>query len=149
MKLDHRIRWLKIASAITIGFGLLIAAAALPALQGPVVLLLDLIYFPVDGAQTAQSAAARLLGAIAGGVMTGWGLMAWLVAKHVLPTDPALARRLILVSIGAWFVVDSTMSVAAGAPLNALFNVGFLLLFYAPVWSIGGHARLGLAGDRS
>jgi hypothetical protein len=37
--------------------------------------------------------------------------------------------------VGCWFVVDSLMSIAAGAPLNAIFNVGFLLLFVVPVWT--------------
>jgi hypothetical protein len=53
-----------------------------------------------------------------------------------MPRDPALARRLILLGIGGWYVVDSSMSIAAGAPLNALFNTGFLLLFYVPVWTL-------------
>ena len=54
MTLDARIRWLKAGSLITIGFGLLIAAAAIPALSQPVAGLADLIFFPVDGAPGAR-----------------------------------------------------------------------------------------------
>ncbi len=136
MHIESRIRWLKTASGITIGFGILIAAAAIPALQAPTGLLLDLIYFPVDGMQTMADPASRLLSAITGGVLAGWGLMAWLIASELLPRQPELARRLILLSIGTWFVIDSSMSIAAGAALNALFNVSFLALFCLPVLGI-------------
>lgn len=134
MEIATRIRWLRAGAVIVIAFGVLIAAAAMPALRGPAELLLDLVYWPVDGAETAGGAAARLLSAITGGVMTGWGVMLWLIASELYPQRPALGRRIILLSVGSWFVVDSAMSVAAGAPLNALFNVGFLLIFVLPVW---------------
>ena len=136
MTLDSRIRWLKIASDITIGFGLLLAAAAIPALSGPAEFLLDFIYFPVDGAESVDMPAARILNAITGGLMTGLGIMTFLIASELMPRDPAIARRLILFGIGGWYIVDSSMSIAAGAPLNALFNTGFLLLFYIPVWEL-------------
>lgn len=136
MSLESRIRWLKIASDITIGFGLLLAAAAIPALSGPAGFLLDFIFFPVNGAETVDMPAARILNAITGGLMTGLGIMTFMIAGELMPRDPALARRLILFGIGGWYIVDSSMSIAAGAPLNALFNTGFLLLFYIPVWKI-------------
>lgn len=134
MTIDARVRWLRIGAAVTIGFGLLVAVAAIPALSGPAALLLDLIYFPLDSAQATGAPADRLLAAIGGGVMAGWGTMLWLVAGEVYPDNPALGRRLILASVATWFVIDSSMSVAAGAPLNVLGNVGFLLVFVLPVW---------------
>ena len=129
-----RVRWLKIASAITMGFGILLAAAAWPATQAPTALLLDLIYFPVDGAQTLAGDGMRLVNGILGGVMVGWAVMLWIVSTEVYPENPVLGRRIILMSVGTWFVVDSLASIIAGAPLNAVFNVGFLLLFFVPVW---------------
>lgn len=134
MNMATRVNILKAAAAITIGFGLLIAAAALPAAQGPTTFLLDLIYFPVDGAQTLTGDGIRVLSAVAGGVMVGWGVLLWMISVDLYPADPVRGRKLILASIGTWFVVDSTMSVLAGAPLNALFNVSFLVLFFVPVW---------------
>lgn len=141
MTIETRVRWLRIGAGITIAFGLLIAAAALPTLSGPAGLLLDLVYFPVDGAQSPGGPAARILSAIGGGVMVGWGVMLWQVATRVYPADPALGRTLILTGVCCWFVVDSLMSVAAGAPLNAFLNVGFLLVFVVPVWSAPGMTR--------
>ena len=135
MTINTRVRWLRLGAGITIAFGLLIAAAAIPALSGPAALLLDLVYFPVDGLQAPDGQAARLLSAIGGGMTVGAGALLWLVATRVYPADPALGRTLIVTGVGCWFVVDSLMSIAAGAPLNAFFNVGFLLLFVVPVWT--------------
>lgn len=134
MSFESRVRWLKVGAAVTVAFGLLVAIAALPALSGPAALLLDLIYFPLDGAEATGAPADRLLSAIAGGVMVGWGTMIWIVAGELYPENPALGRRLILSSVITWFVVDSTMSVAAGAALNVVGNLGFLLVFVVPVW---------------
>lgn len=125
--------WLKFAAAVTIGFGLLIGLAAHPATAGVVLFLVDLILWPVDGAQSLAAPETRMLCAIVGGIMVGWGLMMWLVVTRIYPRDPALARLLILTGIGTWFVIDSVGSLMAGAPLNALFNVGFLLLFVIPL----------------
>ena len=134
MEMATRVTILKLAAAITIAFGALIAAAAIPAAQSPTVFLLDLIYFPVDGAQSLGGDGFRLLSAVSGGVMVGWGVLLWMIGADLYPADPARGRKLILSSIAAWFVVDSAMSAAAGAPLNALFNLGFVVLFVLPVW---------------
>lgn len=135
MNIDTRVGWLKAGSLITIGFGMLFALAAIPALSAPTALLLDLVFFPIDGLQAMDAPAARLMAAIGGGVMFGWGNMLWLVATRVYPADPALGRTMIVTGAVSWFVLDSLMSIAAGAPLNAVFNVGFLLVFLVPVWS--------------
>lgn len=133
MPADKTQTWLKVASALTIGFGLLIGLAAHPATAGVTLVLTDLIFWPVDGAQTLAAPETRLLCAIIGGVMAGWGLMMWLVTTRLYPRDPALARMLILTGIGTWFVIDCAGSLVAGAPLNVLFNVVFLLLFVIPL----------------
>ncbi|MDJ0918486.1 MAG: hypothetical protein QNJ05_12030 [Woeseiaceae bacterium] len=136
MTIDTRIGWLKTGAAITLAFGLLMAAAAVPALQAPTEVLLDLIYFPIDQGQTMERSSARLLSAISGGLMTGLGVILWLVATELCPSNPALGRRLTLLGIGSWYIVDSSMSLAAGAPLNVLLNTGFLLIFYVPAWQL-------------
>lgn len=128
--------WLKFGSGLTVFFGALIAAAAVPALAAPTAFLADLIFFPLDGTQSVAAPETRLMNAIGGGVMVGWGIMLWLAATRLLPTNPALAKQMILTSVIAWFVVDSTGSVLSGAPLNAVFNVSFLLIFCLPLWTM-------------
>lgn len=134
MNLTTRVAWLKTGATVTIAFGAVIAVAAIPALQAPTALLLDLVYLPLDGAPSTGGSATRILSAISGGVLIGWGLMMWLLATTLYAKEPALCRKIILTSIVSWFIVDSSMSIAAGAFLNVVFNVGFLLVFALPVW---------------
>jgi hypothetical protein len=141
MTVAARVRWLSIASLVTAASGLMIAAAATPALNAPTAFLTELVVGRFDGAPTLDAAIVRLLCAVAGGVLAGWALMVWLVAKLILPIDFALGRRLVLASITTWFIVDSSMSIAAGAPLNVLGNIGFLIAFLPPVLTVPDDAH--------
>ncbi len=141
MKQETTVLWLKAGSALTVFFGVLIALASIPAASAPVEILADLIFFPVDGAQNVGAPETRLMNAIGGGVMTGWGIMIWMLATRLYPREPALAKQLIVTSVVAWFVVDSAGSLMSGAPLNALFNVSFLLIFCVPLWLAERHAH--------
>ena len=134
MNQNTTLRWLKLGSALTIFFGLLIAAAAAPFGAAPTQFLADLIFYPIDGAQDIAAPETRLIIAIGGGVMAGWGVLLWMLSTHLFPRDQALASKLIISSIVTWFVIDSTGSILAGAPLNAAFNVPFLLVFCVPLW---------------
>jgi hypothetical protein len=128
------LRWLKFGSALTVMFGILVAAAATPIGAAPAQFLADLIFFPVDGVQDLAAPETRLISAIGGGVMAGWGVLLWMLSTHLFPKDQALAAKLIIASIVTWFVIDSAGSMLAGAPLNAVFNVSFLLVFCLPLW---------------
>jgi hypothetical protein len=134
MNQDTTLRWLKFGSALTIFFGLLVAAAATPIAAAPTQFLADLIFFPIDGAQNLAAPETRLISAIGGGVMTGWGVLLWMLSTQLFPSDQALAAKLIIASIVTWFIIDSAGSIFAGAPLNAAFNVLFLLVFCVPLW---------------
>lgn len=94
---------------------------------------LDLAHQPVDGGQVVADDAARLLTAILGGILVGFGVMIWLIAERVLRTDPALGRGLILVPLLCWFVTDSLGSILAGAWFNAIINVAILVSFLIPL----------------
>jgi hypothetical protein len=126
----------KAASALVIGVGAVLALAALPATAGVTALLADLIFWPFDGQPGLNDPAARLLAAISGGVMVGWGVLLWLVATRVLPSDPLLGASLIRTSAIAWFAVDSFASALAGAPLNIVLNTVFLAAFLVPLASV-------------
>lgn len=134
MSLSTTVVWLKFASGLVIAMGLLTATGAQPALAGVLRFIADLLFWPLDGAQTLAQPESRLLAAVGGGVMTGWGILLWLVVTRLFAREPQLARTMILAAMIGWFVVDSTGSVLAGAPLNAMLNLGFLLLFVIPLW---------------
>ncbi len=126
---------MKSAAALVVGFGFLSLLGAHPATAMPLEFLIDLIFWPADGAESLSAPATRLVCGIGGGLMVGWGLMLWLAVTRLYPRDPELARTMILTGVGAWFIVDSAGSLAAGAPLNAVLNIGFLLAFAIPLWN--------------
>lgn len=129
---------LQVAAAVVIGFGALIALAAHPSTAAPIGLLADIIVWPFDGRPVLDQQGARLLSAISGGVMVGWGVLLYQLSTHLLPADPALAAKLIRSSMLAWFAVDSTFSVIAGAPLNVAANAAFLVAFLWPLSRLSG-----------
>ncbi len=133
-----------IGAWMVLGFGVVLAFAALPATSGPTVLLADLVFWPIDGAQEL-SQESRLLSAVIGGVMVGWGTVLLLMIRELFPREPDLVRKLILRSIWAWFVVDSLGSLAAGAPVNIVLNLGFLLAFVIPWRNVGVRSSVKVA----
>jgi hypothetical protein len=121
--------WPKTAAAFVIAIGVLLAAGAWPPLAGPIVFLADLIIWPLDGLQTLGAPETRVFMAISGGVMVGWGVTLWKMAEHLLAEHPNAVRSIIMTGLYCWFTVDSIASVAAGVPLNAVFNMSFVALF--------------------
>jgi hypothetical protein len=134
MALQSTVAQLKFASAVVIGFGLLTALAAWPALNLPTLWLIDLMFLPFDGQQNISGPEPRILSAILGGVLVGFGVLQWLLVTKLFAREPALTRHMILISMWSWFAVDCTASIVAGAPFNAAMNVPFLLLFVVPLW---------------
>jgi hypothetical protein len=130
----HEQKALKAASVATMGFGLLIALGAHPATGGLTHLLGDILLWPMDGAEQGATREARLLYAIAGGLMVGMGWMLWELSGRGYAQDRALARRIIAGGLAVWFVVDCTASIAAGGAWNVLANSLFLALFAVPLW---------------
>ncbi len=131
---------LRFAAAVTFLFGLATALAALPQLGAPIVMLADILIWPMDGAETGTLPEARLLYAISGGVLAAWGWMIWRLAGEALEQQPDLIRGIIRTSALIWFAVDSTGSVMAGAPWNVPANCIFLALFLIPMLR-GGTAQ--------
>lgn len=113
---------------VLIVFGAVTAAGSTPVLAGPLNVMADLIFLPLDGYPQAEDPVFRLLASIAGGLMVGWGVMIWRLSR-----DASLASAIRWGGI-AWYVVDSTGSVLSGVPINALYNLGFLALFIGVTW---------------
>ena len=124
---------LKLACLSTIVTGLVSAAASHPAGDGLWALLFDILQWPVDGGQGAFSSEARVLNAVCGGILAGWGaLMYWLVSGPI-PEGVQGARGAMVASVMIWFVTDSAGSLAAGWPGNVVLNVLFLIAFIGPL----------------
>lgn len=127
------------ASVLVIGFGVLIALAAHPATDGVIVFFADLLFWPLDGVQNADKPELRLISGISGGVMIGWGVVLLGLSTKGIKQMPELSLSLMERTILVWFVVDSTASWVAGAPLNIIGNLIFLGLFLWPIRFLKRH----------
>ena len=116
--------------------GLLFSGGAVAFSDFGVRFLLDLVFFRIGEGPEALEESHRLVNAILGGAMVGWGAMIWLLVDRFLVQAPRDIKRILLVGLGTWFVVDSAGSIASGGWLNAVLNVGFLAVFLLPLIKI-------------
>jgi hypothetical protein len=123
---------LKIACVGTFIAGLVAAAAAHPALAAPWALLMDLVQWPIDRAQSVASSEARILSAIGGGLTCGWSVMLYGLAAGPIARGDRDIRGLFVASVLTWFTVDSLASFAAGWPGNVVLNLVFAAMLLAP-----------------
>ena len=130
--------WLKTASLLLIAVGVFFSWATSGPLSAVNEGFVDLVFWPLDGAQTYAAAETRLLSGIAGGLTVGLGLAVWMVTREVFAHDPARARRIILVMMLGWFLVDSTGSIIAGAWFNVVANCAILAFV---CWPLARQAR--------
>lgn len=126
-------RWLKAASGFCILIGLAMTLAPFTFLAPGLNLFVDLAHLPLDRAQEIKTETEALLTAISGGLLCGLGAAVWLMAERLYANDPTLARRMILITLMAWYIPDSLGSLAAGAGFNVVMNSGFLALFVVPL----------------
>lgn len=133
--------WLQVACTITAVFGLVAAAASFPAAGGLWLFLFDLLTWPIDGNPAQFDLTSRAINAVLGGVMVGWGTMMFLLVRNFFNKDFVLVRKLMLVGIVCWFVIDSTGSFLAKLPGNVLLNVSFLCLFLPPLLLVKNEKR--------
>jgi hypothetical protein len=123
-----------VAVGLTGAFGLFLILA--PA-QG--LLLFGWIAFgempPVAGLPVTAHPYLMFLHGVLGAVMLGWAALIGLVLR-AQTADPRWPLRAIALSVGLWFVVDTSWSLARGFPGNALLNLGFGLLFAVPLWRL-------------
>ncbi len=101
-------------------FGLVLAGAGLPALDG----IATLIFAIIGGADPVWTAELRFATALMGAVTLGWGmtLLTAIRAAITLGDQSASVWRGLLIATLVWVVIDSAMSVATGFWLNAVSN---------------------------
>lgn len=113
--------------------GLLWATGAISGFDGPAVWAFDFLNWPIDGNPGALNPAAKFMSAIGGGVLTGLGVLNWLLVAPALEAGDRRILNAALASVLAWFAVDSTGSTLSGNAPNVFFNVIILALYAGPI----------------
>lgn len=126
--------YLKITAIVVGSFGPIFFLGSMLATSEPARWSLDLLSWPIDGAQDYTAPTTQFLSALTGGFLFGWGMLIWSLSVWVYDKAPEFVRRSVLVGLLSWFVLDSAGSIASHNASNALFNVIILLLAVGPLW---------------
>lgn len=126
--------WLLITAIVVGSFGPIFALATRSGTDELARWSLDLLAWPIDGQQVYTEGTMRFLSALTGGFLFGWGIMIFCLRQWVYDIAPEQTRRAVLAGLIAWCILDSTGSIAAGVPSNAIFNIIVLLLAAGPLW---------------
>jgi hypothetical protein len=126
--------WLKITAIVVGSFGPVFFLGAMTATSAPARLTMDLLGWRLNQPSSYDAPVTRLLSAVTGGFLLGWGVMIWCLSMWVYPLAPEPVRRTVVAGLLAWFCLDSAGSIASGHPSNAAFNVLVLLLAVGPLW---------------
>lgn len=126
--------WLKIAAIVIGSFGPIFFFGTMPSTSEPARFTLDFLSLPIDGIQNYSEPTTRFLSALTGGFLFGWGVMVWCLSSWVYDKAPEQVRKSVLISLLAWFILDSSGSIASGNPSNAFINIIVLLVAVGPLW---------------
>lgn len=121
-------------------FALLVAGGALEATDAPFRFLLALVN---TGEPILMTPALRFSIGVLGGVFLGW-IVALTLTLRIAMAMGSAGRPLWLAStlgLAAWYVVDSTLSVATGFALNVVPNTLALVLFLIGLAGSGALTR--------
>ena len=134
MTQDFHKHWLKVTAIVVGSFGPVFFLATMAATAAPAAWTLDLVGWPLDGAQNFDAPTTRFMDALAGGFLIGWGALIWCLSDWVYDHAPDQTRRAVVVGLLAWFLLDSAGSIISGNPWNVGFNLLVLLLAVGPLW---------------
>lgn len=126
-------RQLKVSAILTVGFGLMFSLGSHDSTDVLVRWFSDFMFLRVGDGPAQLTDVNHLSDAILGGLMVGWAVMVWLMADRLLVRAPKEIKSIITIAMLVWFPIDSIGSIASGAWLNAIANVGFLAMFLVPL----------------
>lgn len=87
----------------------------------------------------AGTAHLRLVYGVLGAVLIGWMLLLWALARGPLRRRQRWAWTAMTTSVTAWFLIDTTFSLAIGATAHAVFNLSFAAGLGIPLAGLHRH----------
>ena len=118
-------------------FGVAFAAAVFPTTEGGARLFYDLIYWPLDHQSPWGDPALRFTAALLGAVTIGWALTIMTLLNTAHHEGKYPLWRGLTASLLTWYLIDSSISVLSGVPVNAASNSVLVGLFLVPVLGSG------------
>lgn len=127
-------KYLKVTAFLVACFGPICFLGTIPVFAEPARWTLDILSWPLDGQESLDDSSARLILALLGGFLLGYGVTIWCLSSFVYDKAPEMIRKSVLIGLCSWFVLDSFGSIAGGHASNAAWNILVLLLFVGPLW---------------
>jgi uncharacterized membrane protein YedE/YeeE len=126
--------YLKVTAIVVGSFGPVFFLGTMLTTAEPARFSLDLLSWPIDGAQNFEASTTRFLAALTGGFLFGWGICIWCLQKWVYDDAPEGVRKSVVIGLLAWCILDSAGSIASENVSNVFFNLIILLLAVGPLW---------------
>ncbi len=123
-----------------IAFGLLLVIAPGLARQGFSLLVFSSADRISDFGPEAASY-IELAQAVMGSVMVGWGVALLLILRGPMQRNLTEGLKIFGISLLAWFIPDTTFSIASGFWQNAILNLVFAVLFLIPLLALYRQTR--------
>ena len=132
-QISHK-SWLKVTAVVVGSFGPVFFLGTMVGTAFPAALTMDLLSWPIDGAQNFSDPTTRFLSALTGGFLLGWGVMIWMLSGAAYDAAPEAVRKAVVTGALCWFLLDSAGSITSGNWSNAIFNTAILLIAIGPMW---------------
>lgn len=127
--------WLALWCWGVVAFGAVLALAAVPGLDGAARFILAAFSTPANTV-LLDMPEMRFAFGLQGALSIGWALTV-LTTLRVADFGGAPVWQSLTLSVAAWYVIDSTISVSTGFPLNAVSNTVLFAAFLAPIVGSG------------
>ncbi len=131
--------WMTLWAFGVVLFGAVLAGAAIPQTEG-LARTLIVSFGQLNDGSAFDLREMRFATGLMGAVTFGWGLTILLLLPAIHAAG-APAWRALTLAMAAWFVVDSTISVATGFWTNAVSNTALAVAFLIPVLASGALPR--------
>lgn len=134
ISINHPILLIRLACFGYLCFAAIWLLAAVPSLDFPARLLLDISTWPIDGSHDQLTRDARFLSAIGAGLLSALALMILLVVVPELERQNFQPLKGTIIALLSWFVVDSAGCYSIGVYSNIVLNFVYLLTMLIPIW---------------
>lgn len=127
--IDFWQKWLFVAGLLIIVFGLVMALMNGTALFEPFNQQIDPIFWESGAIPSQARTFQAWIYGVSGAIVTGWGIFLAFIARHPFRERKRWAWTCLLIGLSVWYLVDTSISLAAGV----IFNTLLLLLVVVPL----------------
>jgi len=128
-------RWLLVLSLIIVVFGVFMAIFNQSSIFSLLSHQIDPVFWGEEAIPVAYAQFQGWVYGVLGATMAGWGLMLLYIIWYSFIRRERWAWTAIAVSLGFWYLLDTSISLHFGVTFNTVFNTLLLILVIPPLIS--------------